>query len=109
MDSEQNKPTRLSSVLGTVRKAAEHVHHCPACQSDRIYTAFNTICYFDHQNREFSINSSMNLVENGWHGCRRCNHKWVSNAMLQTALPPKAQTTTKDNVIDLAHHKKETH
>jgi len=109
MDSHQNNQALLALVLENVRKAAAQVHRCPACQSDRIYTTFNMTYSFDHPSREFSITSSMNLAENGWHGCRRCDHKWVSKAMLQTALPPKNRTAPKTNVIDLIRHKKKSH
>jgi len=106
MDTEKNDLAGLPSALENVRKTAEHVHRCPACQSDQIYTALNVAYFFDHLTHQFSFGSSMNLAEHGWHGCRRCDHKWVSNAMLQTALPPKPATAPKGNVIDLTHHKK---
>lgn len=106
MDTSKYNPAMLAQALENVRKAADQVRRCPACQSDQVYTVLNTIYYFDHPNREFSFNSSLNLAEHGWHGCRRCDHKWVSNAMLQTALPPKTQRAHKSNVIDLTRHKK---
>lgn len=62
--------------------------------------------YYDHIAGQFSLSSSMNLADHGWHGCRRCDHKWVSSVMLQTALAPKTPPTPKSNVIDLTLHKK---
>jgi hypothetical protein len=46
-----------------------------------------------------------NLAKHGWHNCLNCNHRWISNIMLQSALPQKSPPIDEDKVIDLAECK----
>lgn len=87
-------------ALEQVKTTAFEVQLCPACRSDRIYTVLNVAYTYDHKNRRVTVQGIVNLAEHGWHGCYDCSHRWVSNAMLQTALPPARPTGTDAKVIE---------
>jgi hypothetical protein len=95
----------VENALENVKTAAEKVRICPSCQSDRIYSALNIAYYFDHLTHHIGVRGIVNLAEHGWHGCYECGHKWVSNGMLQTALPPRTEPAPKNNVIDITRAK----
>jgi hypothetical protein len=91
----------IESALQNVKMTALQVQRCPACQSDRIYTTLNVAYTYDHKNHTVNVKGIVNLAEHGWHGCFACNHRWVSNALLQTAVAPKNPAATNGKVIDL--------
>jgi hypothetical protein len=91
----------IQSALETIKQTAEKVQYCPSCHGDHIYSAVNVAYIYDHQTQNVGVREILNLAENGWHGCFACGHKWVSNLMLQTALPLGAPSVDKSNVIDL--------
>lgn len=105
METKLKKDNMIETALENVKITADKVRSCPSCHSDRIYSALNVAYYFDHLTHQVGVRGIVNLAEHGWHGCYVCGHKWVSNGMLQTALPPKTDPTPKDNVINLSRSK----
>ena len=107
MEEKTNGQALLEAALKNIEAAADKTLACPSCNSNQIYTAISVSYYYDHATHTFGVRSITNLAEHGWHGCYVCDHKWVSNTLLQTALPPKAPQTDTQKVIDLARSKKD--
>ena len=91
----------VESALENVKMTVLQVQLCPACRSDRIYTILNVAYTYDHKGRRIDVQGIVNLAEHGWHGCYACNHRWMSNALLQTALPAEKPVGTNAKVIAL--------
>ncbi|MEJ2038043.1 MAG: hypothetical protein P8X55_03815 [Desulfosarcinaceae bacterium] len=98
----------LKTTLDSMRDVAAQVPCCPACLSTHIYTAAHVTYVYDHNKGHMTTICSLNLAENGWHGCFDCDHQWISSPMIETAVPRKTSPREKpDNVIDLQAFKQE--
>ena len=95
----------LQTTIKRLIAAAQKVQRCPACQSTRIRTVLNVAYQYDHQTQTVGVEDPTNLAKHGWHTCSRCQHRWVSNGMLQTALTEEPTKPREGTVIDLAKHK----
>ena len=95
----------LQTTLNSIRNVATQVQCCPACHSTHVYTAANVTYVYDHLNARVEAIACENLAENGWHGCFACDHQWVSNSMIQTAVPLTPLSVRPENVIDLQAYK----
>ena len=76
----------LDSALAKLKHTATEVRQCPACHSHQIYTTLNVAFFYDHTAEELRLSDISNLAEHGWHACQACDHRWVSNTMLQSAV-----------------------
>jgi len=75
---------------------------CPKCGSAAVYTTFAVLYSYDHEYRVLSQAQLMEPADTAWHGCKTCDHQWVTQQQPASAGPGRVPA----NVISLEDFKK---